>query len=100
MEQLGHLLHQHRTPDEAAAFQAAAIVSVVNDALKRFIQLDDESIQAVSYRQGDIVIHVTHPAIAGLIMQHEQEILRDVSRTIARRSNRPVRIGRLVCRTT
>lgn len=73
MDRLSGLLH--RRPSEGGAFTAAFVVATINRVLLEEFQFDVQDARATSFRNGSVVIRVSHGAVAGRIQQQSTAIV-------------------------
>ena len=82
MKSIGGLLQRGR-PGERAEFSATFVIGAMNAVLQAALQLEPGDARAISYRQGTIVIGVSHGAVAGLVQQSASELITTANKKIS-----------------
>lgn len=85
MDHIRNILPQaNASRGEGVEFSAAAVVSAVNDVLRRQ-GFSETQAQATSVQHGRARIRVSHGAVAGMLRQREEGITEDVNTLLRQR---------------
>jgi hypothetical protein len=82
MKSIGGLLHRGR-PGEQRVFAAAFVVGAVNEALRAIVRLEPGDAAASSFARGEVVIGVSHGAVAGMIQRAAEKIISQANEKIS-----------------
>ena len=82
MKSIGGLLRRGR-PGEQQEFSAAFVIGAVNDALRTVVHIELADARATSFSRGNVVIGVSHGAVAGNIQRSAAAILEHANKKIA-----------------
>lgn len=100
MERIGHLLADSAfRQEDQATVQAAAVVAATTAAIRQHLHLWPHEAKAISYRRQEVLIHVSHGAIAGQIMIQQEQLLNLIHQTVKKiYRRRPPIVTRLIVR--
>lgn len=82
MKSIGGLLHRGR-PGEQRVFAAAFVVGAVNEALKNVLKFESNDALAISFSRGEVVVGVSHGAVAGTVQRSAEKIITQANKKIS-----------------
>lgn len=97
MKPIGGLLSRGR-PGERAEFSAAFVIGAMNEALQKVMGISDADARAISFRQGTIIVGVSHGAVAGLVQQAVEKILTAANAKIKTSGHNHTTIAQIITR--
>ena len=83
MQSLGRLLSRGALGHEdQTIIQAAAIVAAATQALEKELHLLNTEAKPIAYRRGEVIIRVSHGAIGGQIIIHQEKLLAGINTAV------------------
>lgn len=81
MKPIGRLLRRGRL-GEQRVFAAAFVMGAVNEAIRTIMRLEPSDATASSFARGEVVVGVSHGAVAGMIQQAAEKIINQANEKI------------------